>query len=247
MYINETAMKILKFTVLLLTILIINSCKDTEEDEVESEKEVMVNWKDLDIEEQNVRFTLMGTLYIGSGKISCRNELWLSFQDVSGNDLVEGIKFWGFDYGGGSGFMVGPGGMVENELYVLEHVYPGHNTIRSLHLNKGKPFSKVFPELNGKYDYLHFHSWPNYFEKIIIKLTCPYVFGDDTVHEIVTWWKKTERLGALCHRIEFGDNEITEITYIYDDFATLTDDKGTWVIKAENNRTYSVATLVLGR
>ena len=68
------------------------------------------------------------------------------------------------------------------------------------------------------------------------------------MHEIVTWWKKTERLGALCYCIEFDDKEFTEITSINDDTITRRDGLGgVEVVKIENWRTYSVATLVWDR
>jgi len=229
-------MKTLKFTVLLLYMLIINSCTNKGETEQKVE-EVKAKWEELDEEEQKVRSILMGKISIG-GEISCLHDIFLSFQNVSGNDLVKGMNF--------SGYMTDPGGFVKDELYTLEYVLPHFQSDR-MSLLKGKSFSKIFPELNGNYDYLYF-AINNGDEKITIKLTCTHVFGDDTVHEIVTWWKKTERLGALCYRIEFGGKEYNKISYIYDDFGTIKDGLGgTEVIKIENYRTYSVATIILNR
>jgi len=53
------------------------------------------------------------------------------------------------------------------------------------------------------------------------KLKCPYVFGDEAVHEIVTYWDipKTKSgdgsVYAKCNRIEFEGKVITPITYEY--------------------------------
>jgi len=50
-------------------------------------------------------------------------------------------------------------------------------------------------------------------EKILTyKLKCPYVFGDDSVHEFVTYWdipRDKINHSAKCSRIEFEGNEIT--------------------------------------
>ncbi|MDR2911434.1 MAG: hypothetical protein LBV47_08775 [Bacteroidales bacterium] len=52
-------------------------------------------------------------------------------------------------------------------------------------------------------------------EKIILRLTCPYLFGDNEAHDIVTWWEPyiyengEESIYAVCYRIEFEGKEIT--------------------------------------
>jgi len=50
-------------------------------------------------------------------------------------------------------------------------------------------------------------------EKILTyKLKCPHVFGDDSIHEFVTYWdipKDKINHSAKCNRIEFEGNDIT--------------------------------------
>ena len=69
-------------------------------------------------------------------------------------------------------------------------------------------------------------------EKLVFRLTCPYVFGDYNAHDIVTYWResygKNMTKGKACYRIEFEDKEITEISYAqYEQlsFATIVIDK----------------------
>ncbi|MDR2910387.1 MAG: hypothetical protein LBV47_03350 [Bacteroidales bacterium] len=45
-------------------------------------------------------------------------------------------------------------------------------------------------------------------EKVIFRLTCPYLFGDNEAHDIITWWELSgETFAANCYRMEFEGNE----------------------------------------
>jgi len=68
--------------------------------------------------------------------------------------------------------------------------------------------------------------------KITLNLSCPYIFGDDAVHEIVTWWEPTD-IGSniffrnqICTHIEFDGQVSSKIKYEYHytqvSFATVT-------------------------
>ena len=43
------------------------------------------------------------------------------------------------------------------------------------------------------------------------KIKCPYIFGDDAVHELVTYWEipNERNPSAKCYRITFEGNEVT--------------------------------------
>ena len=253
-------MKTLKFVVLILTMLIISSCKDKDEDEIPIPSSVYLNV----------------TVYNTLGGPFCFQELLLSFQSKSGKDLVKGIKFWGPGGTYGANYDIKTGGktdawgIVKKEVYTMERIYEDIDLDKSnfpIGLRKGKPFSKNYPELNGNYDYLYFQTdgrgsgnvisseYPFYDEgypfreKATFKLTCPYMFGDNKVHIIDTWWKpgedtyvKNEKIPGtwcpICYRIEVDGKEITEIAYIYDKPFTTSE---------KFNGPYSIAMIVLDR
>jgi len=187
-------MKILKFAGLLLSILIINSCTQDYKDEVEDESTVI--GKD------------------GEDPPYYIHNLYLRFHDASGNDLVKGI---GIDktspnitIGG-----VAAGSNVNPDLYTL-YVEGIPKLIESLYFLSGEAFEWLYPDIaNGNYDNLRFRFISPYFgsftEKIIFKLKCPYLFGDDTTHEIITWWKPSTKANGctFCYRIELADKEFT--------------------------------------
>ena len=50
---------------------------------------------------------------------------------------------------------------------------------------------------------------------ITYQLTCPSIFGDDEVHEIITYWKtpsKKPKKYQVCYRIEYSGMIISDIT-----------------------------------
>lgn len=151
-------------------------------------------------------------------------KLGLSFQDTSGNDLVKGIGLkWWLD----STFVSeeqAQSGIVKNDLYVLDIIVsePCKNWDNKIYNTPGSVVNR--PELgmvryNNGYRYLDndfgvpVSDCPK--EKILTyKLKCPYVFGDEAVHEFVTYWdipkaKVANEYLAKCYRIEFEGNEIT--------------------------------------
>ena len=141
--------------------------------------------------------------------------LFLSFQDESRNDLVDGIEFdnWeGYTTKKDAIF-----GAVKPDLYLLEIVFPDGMK------NPGKP-DPMLGIVKGEYasdDYYYLtfgtSSYRNqpFEEKITFRVKCPYVFGDNAIHDIVTWWVYTgnHTFSAKCYRIEFDGKEYTQITY----------------------------------
>ena len=151
--------------------------------------------------------------------------LCLSFRDVSGNDLVNGI---GFEVWRDGGYVTGgeddTGGIIKPELYTLFFICEDKNANRLnymspnpiMALQKSGSIEVPHPYMNN-YDYLTFDiitekSKP-FVEKITLKLKCSYLFGDNEVHDIVTWWERQSK-GDLCYHIEYGGKEYTEIDHV---------------------------------
>ena len=145
------------------------------------------------------------------------HRLLLSFQDTSGNDLVENISCDLLQFireDGASSVNLRP------TLYSLEYVYENINQdpwkqkipaviydpiYPKISLHNGKWLNEEYPEVNSDYYYLDFYgsSLNSYYhyvwrdrnikvpfaKKIIIKLKYPDLFGDDAIREIVTFWK----------------------------------------------------------
>ena len=186
-------MKTLKFTVLILTMLTLNGCNKDEG----SSKGEIGNYQHM---------------------------LWLSFQDASGNDLIEGSEFI-------STKDVKLHDTIPPEYYTLEYVYekgipnpwkPDHNPNAIYNVRYPRLYlAEMIPQLplNHNYNYLWFDAksvYPDYFaEKIIFRLACPYIFGDNEAHDIVTWWERYKyangdsSIYGVCYRIEYDDKEFT--------------------------------------
>ena len=180
------------------------------------------------------------------------HRLFLSFQDASGNDLVESVssnllQFMKED--GESRYNLKP------ELYSLEYVYENINQdpwkqkisaviydpiYPKISLHNGKWLNEEYPEVNSDYYYLDFYGrslnsfyyyiWQGrnikvpFAKKIIIKLKYPDLFGDDAIHEIVTFWKPytSPPAHAICYRIVFKGKEVTVTQTKYDAFSVAT-------------------------
>ena len=143
--------------------------------------------------------------------------LLLSVQDVSGNDLVEGIAEQYNDPGIWSA-------EIDPDLFTLDIVFPNlcmdvyyqhHHNTTSIAPAEFYPELKM-KELDGR-NYLLFETLSrigddcdNSSRIITFKLTCPYVFGDEKVHEIVTHWEKNE-----CHKVVFDSTVIDVVGVIY--------------------------------
>jgi len=212
-------MKTLKLTGLLLCIFIINSCTTNTDEDIPTDLEII----------------------LGEYPHSYYHRLILSFQDVSGNDLLNELH---------NAMDCVYYAEVKRGLYTFKVDFedgipnPYEGGSPSIYICKGAP-DNIFPELNDDYCYLRFvlcgsRTYPYgvpegakqipFSEKITFTLRCPYLFENNAAHEIVTWWKPSEeRFGTTtCYRIEFGSKEFTEIYH----------STKTW---------YSMATLFLDR
>jgi len=244
-------MKTLKFLIfIILSMLIVSSCGKNEstqeaEDEVINESTQEAEGK-IDPEENYMLIELPTNFH----------SLLLNFQDASGNDL---IRNWQGDITpiAAPGKIVPFYAHINYESYKLDVVvYEDALNVRKvgyrywpLSLHFGEVYSEMAIGLNPSYDYLSLRAdcAKEYFdetkrvelpfvEKIMFKLTCPYLFGDYRTRDIITWWKprpiddnsfnNDDRV--LCYRIEIDGKEITEIYYVAHDM-------------------FSVATIVLDR
>ena len=174
--------------------------------------------------------------------------LFLNFQDASGKDLIEEIEYIGWDSEiGAEADNTGGSGAIKSDLYTLEPIYP-EVYMDPVWTHHAAASNSVIP---GPYDYaLGFGKKDSYYylffypqasnvhvlnydkelppaDKIIYKLSCSYIFGNDEEHEIVTYWKQGEQeKHQICYLIEFeGKKFIPEIS----------------------NEGFQVATLVLDR
>ena len=161
-------MKALKFAVMILAALVLNSCSDKGESIQEGGDDNVSLLKPcpqcLEVEDEAEippYVFLYESFYTPMGISFCSHELLLNFRDASGNDLVKGIEFWGNNYPSLSYEVPGGDthakGIVKRELHTLDYVYedsyveslhPNHS--RSMGLRKGIPFSKKYPELDGR-------------------------------------------------------------------------------------------------
>jgi len=46
-------------------------------------------------------------------------------------------------------------------------------------------------------------------DKLVYQFTCPYVFGDDVEHTIVSYWKRSESGQMSCYRVELDGKEFS--------------------------------------
>jgi hypothetical protein len=140
--------------------------------------------------------------------------LYLSFQDASGHDLVKGIRLWEWMPPGAS-MEDAPWDSIKLDSYVLDITFSepckdGDNRMYNPQLS--------MELLDDGYYYLT--SYSGFWIKdcpeqriLTYKLTCPYIFGDEAVHEFVAYWdipkaKVANEYLAKCYRIEFEGNEI---------------------------------------
>ena len=139
--------------------------------------------------------------------------LYLSFQDIAGNDLVKEIEL-----NDSSRF-------VKDALYTLDIIIsePCWNWDNDIYNAPARPGFE--PDVNrptfGLSRYNEYSYLTNQFglpiddcpkqEMLTYKIKCPYIFGDDAVHELVTYWEipNERNPSAKCYRITFEGNEVT--------------------------------------
>lgn len=128
---------------------------------------------------------------------------------MDGNDLVKGIEV----DSGSSRAHFGP--EIKPELYTLKIICPG----LCMNIYNPQPYIQVE---RSDINYLVFvvyiinNDECPYANTLTYKLNCPYIFGDDAVHELVTYWKEGNKptKSCICYRIELdGKESVEEIEY----------------------------------
>jgi len=159
--------------------------------------------------------------------------LYLSIQDASGNNIAKGIDcyVWDSEAGKMSEVISNDGGVVKPDLYTLEIVFPDpcmdvyhpQSLPGVVSYDEYVPVLAVHPIDDDYFLYLRTSSninknCPNPAEMLVFKLKCPYMFGDDAVHEIVTYWKEGNKPtnSRLCYRVALDGKDSTE-EFIYED------------------------------
>jgi len=213
-------MKTLKFTVLVLTILIMNSCNDKSK--IKEVENLQTTTEQENNKGQETPIVGLYPFY--------QHALWLGFKDAAGNDLIEKTVFELIDSETGKviDFSLSKFHGTKPELYTLDVIFEAGIP------NEWKPAPNPFAIYDVRYprfffskewqpeqlhhtenNYLWFstHSYRNskFAEKIILRLTCPSLFGDNEAHDIVTWWEllplDSEPYYTMCSRVEYGCKE----------------------------------------
>jgi len=168
----------------------------------------------------------------GTKPLDIDHYLWISFRDASGKDLVKGIEY-GLDKPDTVPANAPEMGGINSDLYTLKAIFPEgafDTTDKSLWGCSPCDSNVIFPEFSyigppyydsmGNYYYVRIRTFsiPEDDVKMLTYLiTCPYIFGDDSVHEIVTYWRLPTNYKQLfykaCDRIVFDGKECNNISY----------------------------------
>ena len=165
--------------------------------------------------------------------------LGVSFQDASGNDLVKGIEYELEDGLVPNPTVTNQGIVISN--YTFEIIYP--DLCMDVYYQHYHNSGAVIPADIGqhpdiwvkKFDNRYF-LWFDVFtcsrtrdtdhcpmaNTLTFKLSCPDLFSDDEVHELVTYWKQDKEIsirtgGIYCSHIEFDGKEYNTQT-IYETY-----------------------------
>ena len=145
-----------------------------------------------------------------------RHNLYLSFVDAAGNDLVEGIETLEPD-------------MVSRGMYTLDVFPKGYTGTPQLYLGKrseSDPFELSFRTTT---------EWKVNTAMLRYTLTCPHVFGDEERHEIVTFWENSSKGRpvnrnnlSVCIGVVIDGEQVLDMTHSSDKrdcWATITLDR----------------------
>jgi hypothetical protein len=214
-------MKSIKLTGLLLAILIINSCTNEE--------------------------------VIGLTRPHEYNRLYLSFQDILGNDLIKDLALNYGEWG-----TIGVGTLqieYPNEFmdpFISISLNPGMEMQYPRIIAFGTSLYTSMPRANGFELLAFFPTGTNSFwgkdplppaEMITYKVNFPDLFGNNNVHEFVTYWRVYGAINnyrrSYCYRIVFNNKEYFPTRYLV---TPPGDDVPEW-----GGCYYSVVTIVLDR
>jgi len=166
--------------------------------------------------------------------------LFLDIQDASGENRVKGIALEYEVF-----FLADSIFEIKRDIYTLDIVFPERymDVYDDYVMMVGSPMAPPVLRLGIKNDiyylllsassrrFAHSTRYKEYgdifppAEKLIFKVKCPYVFGNDEVHEIITWWEpdpnfkfnkytKKNPKPNNCYRIELDKKEYNQIKYL---------------------------------
>ena len=132
------------------------------------------------------------------------------FQDASGNNIVEEIK-------------AEQSGFIDDKKNINSNMYSLDIDIQNYINGKVTSGPHKYPALYVSSLEMIMHNklgicLTNYFarssednnvRKLTYNLQCPYIFGDEETHELVTYWELNDNIYSKCYRIEFEGQEIT--------------------------------------
>ena len=139
--------------------------------------------------------------------------LALFFENPNGENLAEGIELSDCDYDLNGEIQWG---RINPDLYTLE-IFP-KNYIDGEELEGPDLYPAVYiREMEVKRFEMGLSFMINFYRdkkdnnvrKLIYKLKCPHIFGDEETYEFVSYWELTDEKYAKCYLIEFNGQEIT--------------------------------------
>jgi hypothetical protein len=138
--------------------------------------------------------------WLNFGHISHYYSILLSFRDTLGNDLISGIEF---DYCNDR--------MTYCEIH-NENVFHLHSNIAIQSSSYGVRIIKF-----DDYYYLDAGIWGDEdLRRIVFKLRCPHIFGDNNQHEFITYWETADKQSKQHpHNIYHECTHIEHSTIIY--------------------------------
>lgn len=122
--------------------------------------------------------------------------LKLKFEDSSGRDLVKGIKYYQTD---SSSTASGTSYLVDINEYVFQ----------SSVANEPAKSELLRIEINNQYEclYTSYGTFDYVASTITQKLQCPYIFGDNKEHVIISYWYDDSKYNPACLKITCDDKE----------------------------------------
>jgi len=228
-------MKTIQYYFIILTMLIINCCSTPSEMTVLNKDPIMEVIIDNSSENSDLDDSQDDIIIDSHYPFYYYEPLWFRVQDDLGNDLIKriGSDWWLSD----SNPTGDPSldGTVNPNLYSIEYVYPFPKMSPFYYLQEEIEFINETPcviwdeyvpifyiFIDKDVFYMGFSAKSmKYYDgdlppagKIIFKLNCPSIFGDNKVYEIITYWEQLTIDGFSnsdsfkCVRIEFCGQEI---------------------------------------
>ena len=152
------------------------------------------------------------------------------FQDAEGNNLAEGIDLYDWIPSDKPQEQATSGQVADCKIDIILSKQSDKYNNEHYHLIEPgmidyEPYTPIlmYQRYNGQILLGNrFHIYMDYVEpqeKLTYKITCPYIFGDNEIHVITTYWKKELGESILhsyypeCYMVEFDGKVITDIGF----------------------------------